>query len=135
MSNDLFTTNYFQVPIIPVVINNEEYMMLVDTGSDHSSLDQSVLDSIDDKIHVGSLDKIYTASGEAPHDAVKIYKIKFTCADMEMDECFMTENAKEVFDFFLKRTGVKLYGIIGSDILIKHQAILDFKQQILLFND
>lgn len=135
MSNDLFTTKYFQVPIVPIVINDNEYMMLVDTGSDHSSLDKQIIDTIDDKIHVGSLETIYTASGANESDGVNIYKINFICADVEMDECFMVENAKEVFDFFLERTGIKLYGIIGSDILMKHQAILDFKQQILIFND
>lgn len=133
MSDTYFNCeHWYQVPILTILINNKEYNMLLDTGSNTSSLDVEIMNTIKDKKRTGVMSEMNTPLGNIDTD-FGVYKIKFSCAGVEMTEDFASEDMMRTFAFFEKKTGIKLAGIIGADILLNHQAILDFKQQIIYF--
>lgn len=117
------------IPVIPIFINGNEYLVLIDTGSDASYLDSKVLENIP-KILLGYQDEIVGGTAIKEKGSA-VYQVEFACGLNEFKEEFTENDFSEIFNFIENSHGVKLCGILGTKFLMKYKCILDFDKLIL----
>lgn len=116
------------IPAIPITINDKDYIMLVDTGSDASYLDSNVLNKIQKNL-LGYQDEIVGGTGIKGKGSA-VYEVKFNCGNKEFTEEFTENNFTHIFDFVQQNTGIRLSGILGTRFLVKNKCILDFDELV-----
>lgn len=117
-----------EVPAIPIWINGKEYIVLVDTGSDVSYLDTSVLQEIP-KLLLGHQEEIVGGTGIKDRGSA-VYQVEFACGDKEFKEEFTDNDFSDIFKFIEENHNVKLCGILGVRFLMKYKCILDFDKLV-----
>lgn len=117
-----------EVPAVPIYIQGKEYIMLIDTGSDESYMDNDILIDVP-KILVGYQEKVIGGTA-VKEEKSNIYLVEFACGSNEYKEEFIENDFSRLFNFIGQNTGVKLSGILGTKFLIKHKCILDFENLI-----
>lgn len=118
-----------EVPAIPITIDNKDYIVLLDTGSDASYLDSKYLNEIQTKKHVGNQEEIISGTS-IKNQGSNVYEVKFTCGGKQFVEDFTENNFEQIFDFIEEHHQVKLYGILGTRFLMKYKCILDFDKLV-----
>ena len=116
------------VPAVPIWINGNEYVVLIDTGSDVSYLDSSVLNEVP-KILLGHQEEIIGGTSIKDKGSA-VYQVEFACGDREFKEEFTENDFGHIFGFIEKSHGIKLCGILGTKFLIEHKCILDFDKLV-----
>lgn len=117
-----------EVPAVPIYIKGKEYIMLIDTGSDESYMDSSILNDIP-KILTGYQEKVIGGTAIKEEKSC-IYLVEFACGSNEYKDEFIENDFSRLFTFMEQNTGVKLSGILGTKFLMKHKCILDFENLI-----
>lgn len=117
-----------ELPAVPIWIEGKEYIVLIDTGSDASYLDSTVLSEVP-KILLGYQEEI--VGGTAVKDkGSAVYQVEFACGDKEFKEEFTENDFAHLFKFIEDAHGVKLCGILGTRFLMKYRCILDFDKLV-----
>ena len=117
-----------EVPVIPIYIDGNEYLVMLDTGSDASYLDSNVLNNVS-KLLLGHQQEIVGGTAIKEKGSC-VYEVEFACGDKEFKEIFTENDFTHIFDFIYENTGVKLSGILGTRFLMKYKCILDFDQLV-----
>jgi len=117
-----------QVPAVPIWINGKEYIVLIDTGSDASYLDVSVLEE-SPKILLGFQEEIIGGTSIKGKGSA-VYQVEFACGDKEFQEEFTENDFGHIFKFIEDSHGIKLCGILGTRFLMKYKCILDFDKLV-----
>lgn len=120
--------NKVEVPVIPIYINGNEYLVMLDTGSDASYLDSEVLNNVP-KLLLGHQEEIVGGTA-IKESGSSVYEVEFACGNREFKEVFTENDFSHIFGFLEQTTGVKLSGILGTRFLMKYKCILDFDQLV-----
>lgn len=116
------------MPAVPIWINGKEYIVLIDTGSDASYLDVSVLEE-SPKILLGFQEEIIGGTSIKGKGSA-VYQVEFACGDKEFQEEFTENDFGHIFKFIEDSHGIKLCGILGTRFLMKYKCILDFDKLV-----
>lgn len=118
------------IPIVTFKNGNQNLNFLLDTGSDMSHIDTSIVKYLSDtEIIKGDSVAIYTANGskEGNNDWIKIplmYK------DQHYFEEFMPLDFHDTFNSIKEETGIQLHGILGITFFRNYKYVLDFNKMI-----
>lgn len=116
-----------ELPIVTFYQGDVKLHFLLDTGSNISYINISVLETIK-AIDLNSSSSTFGVEGsgiETHH-----YKIKIGYKDQEFEEEFGAVDLSSAFGAIEKESGIKLHGIIGNRFFEKYKYILDFKELI-----
>lgn len=117
------------IPLIKVTMDNTEQWMLLDTGSQISILDSSQFR----KTSINNKCIVYTVSGkDSIYISDTLYRIKME--SFIVDEKLFVKDITELKSIIKNYTNKKIVGIIGSDILIKYDAKIDYEKRKLLLH-
>lgn len=136
-----FTTNYSDAPLIKLRQGDLEFYALVDTGSESTFIDKAFTGDMTVVQGNYKTDVTYvsfTGSSTAPYTNVQMKCL----AVGESSEYPLTIDAtlsdlSPIQSYFDKWTGgeVKVPVLLGSDTLIKNEAIIDFARKSFSFHD
>ena len=114
--------NKTNLPTIKIKINNNSYLFLLDTGSDVSYIDTSILENENFKF-IGVTKFIdYTSNIRY----IRLYSIEFLIGKKKFESVFGENICCESFKELEKLYNIKLCGIIGSKTMKELKLDIDF---------
>lgn len=113
-----------ELPIITFHNKNTKLNFLLDTGSDLSYINKSILPSLEYK-EINESMNIISAVGISQSlgccDMIVTYK------SQKFIDRFYISDLDEAFRVIKKETGVQIHGILGSKFFTKYKYVLDFE--------
>lgn len=114
-------------------INGEKVVFLIDTGASNSVFD--VDDRVFGEIEMSPVDENGTSSGfnsELPQIVTgEIKSIKIGRLEMRNKKVLFT-TMQHINNLYKKLNLPRITGIIGSDMLLEHNAVIDFGSRLIL---
>ena len=116
-------------------INGRKYDLLIDTGASHTIFDATLIPEAPAGKTMGQ--EIQSAGIHAGELKSSIGCIKkFKLGDLKRtDWTVVLIDLTHVNDLYRKFTDKRVAGLIGSDFLLKHKAIIDYKKRILVLRN
>lgn len=111
------------MPLITFNQGRKKLTFLIDTGSNLSFIDPSILKGL--KIEESNSEDINIITGGGNKSSSKNVKIKFNYNKFNVEETFVINEMKENFDAAF--SNYKVRGILGSNFLQKYGYIIDYK--------
>ena len=119
--------NLTELPIITLYQGDKKLNFLLDTGSNNSIIDKSVIKDLEYKTTESQSD----LSGlGAVKTRVPIYEITLNHDDQYYTYQYLIADMKGPFDDIKNSTGVTLHGILGSKFFDEFRYVLDFVKMI-----
>ena len=116
-----------ELPIITFYNENKKLNFLLDTGSNVSYINNSILPSINHKI----LDKQNSTFGIEGNKVMNQFcSMDISYREQAFNEEFSISNLDDAFNIIKQEDGVQLHGILGSRFFEKYRYVLDFKDLI-----
>lgn len=115
---------------IRMKLNNRDATLLLDTGAASSLLDINQANDYNFKFYVTN-DNFMGVGGSSPRYKVSKYKFDHDTTTLKVYP--LGANLKHLVESF-SENGIKITGILGSDFLITHDAIIDYKNQNLIIH-
>ena len=114
-----------ELPVVTFIGNEKKLNFLIDTGANHSILNESVATSMNLSFETFEGVETNTAGGNIVLNKVVNLEIKYDDKRV-YDECFLLTNMDEAFNSIKEDTGVTIHGILGSKFFTNHKYIIDF---------
>jgi len=116
-------------------INGKEYDLLIDTGASHTIFDASLIPQApDSELESHGIQSAGIHAGELKSSIGHIKKFKL--GDLKrVDWTVVLIDLTHVNDLYKKFTEKRVAGLIGSDFLLKHKAMIDYKKRVLVLRD
>ena len=119
--------NLTGLPIVSFKIDDKVYNFLLDTGSDLSVINSTVLNKLTNTL----VNKKCSISGmEGNSQEVGFTRIKLSYKNISFEEEFQTVNMDAAFNNIKQNYGVSIIGILGSEFFRRNKYVLDFKDLI-----
>lgn len=115
------------LPIITFYSNNTKLNFLLDTGSDSSYINQSILQTIE---FTKTDKKNYVIGMEGNSVESTACNIDIMYKDKVFTEEFLACDLDKAFSAVKKETGVQIHGILGSKFFRKYRYVIDFNELI-----
>lgn len=113
------------LPVVTFRNHDRKLNFLLDTGSNVSYINKSMLDSVDHEL----IDKNAESFGI---EGIKVNnpfcKMKVGYKNLEFNEEFCIADLDCAFSTVKQESGVQIHGILGSKFFEKYKYILDFKE-------
>ena len=116
-----------ELPVITFVNNNVKLNFLLDTGSNNSLINKSILNMLDYKELDGTSNLIGVEGNNIKNS---ICKMKIEYKDYVFDTTFNIADLDTPFNVIKQEDGVQLHGILGSLFFQKYKYVLDFQSLI-----
>jgi len=116
-------------------INETKYDLLIDTGASHTIFDTSLIpEAPADKTAGFEIQSAGIHAGELKNSIGLIKKFKL--GDLKRTNwTVVLIDLTHVNDLYRKFTDKRVAGLIGSDFLLKHKAIIDYKKRELVLRN
>ena len=117
------------------VINDQKCELLIDTGASHTIFDANLVPEIPaDEMIEHEIQSAGIHAGELKSSIGRIKK--FELGDMKrVDWTVVLIDLTHVNNMYGKFTDKRVAGLIGSDFLLKHNAIIDYKRRELVLRN
>ena len=117
------------------VINGQKCDLLIDTGASHTIFDATLIPETTDSEWIEK--EIQSAGIHAGELKSSIGRIKkFKLGDLKrVDWTVVLIDLTHVNDLYSKFISKRVAGLIGSDFLLKHKAIIDYKKKELVLRN
>ena len=116
-----------ELPIITLYQGDKKLNFLLDTGSNNSIIDKSVIKDLEYKTTESQSD----LSGlGAVKTRVPIYEVTLNHDDQYYTYQYLIADMKGPFDDIKNSTGVALHGILGSKFFDEFRYVLDFVKMV-----
>jgi len=116
-------------------INGKKYDLLIDTGASHTIFDAMLIPEApvnDTKNHEIQSAGIHAGELKSSIGHIK----KFKLGDLKrINWTVILIDLTHVNDLYKKFTDKRVAGLIGSDFLLKHKAIIDYKKRELVLRN
>lgn len=120
--------NDYNTPIVELKVNNSNYNFIIDTGSEKSFINKKIVENnITDSVYISTL------NFDGITDDKKSYIVKILIND-SINVNMLTIDINSIQKNIFIKSGIIVDGIIGSDILSKYNAIIDYKNNKLILN-
>ena len=116
-----------ELPVITFVNNNVKLNFLLDTGSNNSFINKSILNMLDYK-ELNGASNIIGFEGNKIENSICEMKIGYK--DYVFDTTFNIADLDASFNVIKQEDGVQLHGILGSLFFQKYKYVLDFQSLI-----
>lgn len=117
-------------PIIKGFLNGKKAFFLLDTGSDLSFLNSESETDYDFKINRNTQSHIqFAGMGGRIYGVRKVDMAKLRLGTQLIYARYMSYDMQNIVDAFEKRTGKKICGIIGSDIMRNYGFKIDYEKR------
>lgn len=116
-----------ELPIITFYNKDKKLNFLLDTGSDLSHINKSLLPSLEYK-EANDSKNIISIGGSS--QSLGCCDMTITYRDKKFVDRFHISDLDEAFATIKAETGVQIHGILGSRFFAKYKYILDFKNLI-----
>ena len=116
-----------ELPVITFVNNNVKLNFLLDTGSNNSIINKSILNMLDYK-ELDGTSKLIGVEGNNIKNSICEMKIEYK--DYVFDTTFYVADLDTPFNVIKQEDGVQLHGILGSLFFQKYKYVLDFQSLI-----
>ena len=116
-----------ELPIVTFYNKDTKVNFLLDTGSDLSYINKSILPSLEYK-EVNESKNIISVGGNT--QSLGCCNMTFTYKNQEFIDKFYISDLDEAFGVIKAETGVQIHGILGSKFFSKYKYILDFESLI-----
>ena len=116
-----------ELPVITFVNNNVKLNFLLDTGSNNSLINKSILNMLDYK-ELDGTSKLIGVEGNNIKNSICEMKIEYK--DYVFDTTFNIADLDTPFNVIKQEDGVQLHGILGSLFFQKYKYVLDFQSLI-----
>lgn len=116
-----------ELPIITFYNKDTKLNFLLDTGSDLSYINKSILPSLE-YIEINESRNIISVGGNS--QSLGCCNITVTYKSQKFIDRFYISDLDEAFGAIKAETGVQIHGILGSKFFVKYKYVLDFKDLI-----
>lgn len=116
-----------ELPIITFYNKNTKLNFLLDTGSDLSYINKSILPSLE-YIEINESRNIISVGGNS--QSLGCCNMTVTYKSQKFIDRFYISDLDEAFGAIKAETGVQIHGILGSKFFAKYKYILDFESLI-----
>lgn len=116
-----------ELPIITFYNNDKKLNFLLDTGSDLSYINKSILPSLEYK-EINESKNIISVGGNT--QSLGCCDMTVTYKNKKFIDRFYISDLDEAFGAIKAETGVQIHGILGSKFFAKYKYILDFESLI-----
>lgn len=116
-----------ELPVITFYNGDKKINFLLDTGSNISYLNESIVSSLVTE-STGEESNIIGIEGNKVN--CKICKMIIRRKNQEFEEEFSIAALDKAFSIVKKESGVQIHGILGSRFFEKYKYVLDFKDYI-----
>lgn len=116
-----------ELPVITFYNGDKKINFLLDTGSNISYLNESIVSSLVTE-STGEESNIIGIEGNKVN--CKICKMIIRRKNQEFEEEFSIADLDKAFSIVKKESGVQIHGILGSRFFEKYKYVLDFKDYI-----
>lgn len=116
-----------ELPVITFYNGDKKINFLLDTGSNISYLNESIVSSLVTE-STGKASNIIGIEGNKVN--CKICKMIIRRKNQEFEEEFSIADLDKAFSIVKKESGVQIHGILGSRFFEKYKYVLDFKDYI-----
>lgn len=116
-------------------INGQEYDLLIDTGASHTIFDATLIPEVPvSEIEGNEIQSAGIHAGELKSSIGHIKK--FRLGDLKrVNWTVVLIDLTHVNDLYKRFTDKRVAGLIGSDFLLKHKAMIDYKKKTLLLRN
>lgn len=116
-----------ELPVITFYNGDKKINFLLDTGSNISYLNESIVSSLVTEL-TGEASNIIGIEGNKVN--CKICKMIIRRKNQKFEEEFSIADLDKAFSIVKKESGVQIHGILGSRFFEKYKYVLDFKDYI-----
>lgn len=116
-------------PFVDALVNGTEARLLIDTGASKTVLDKTFLLSLEPKVALEQSEQLSTGLGAGNLPSEYAQNLKLEIGDWHVDDTSVA-----VLDLFHVNETYKsidlpiLHGVIGGDLLLSHQAVINYKK-------
>lgn len=114
-----------ELPIITLMNNNKKLNFLLDTGSNISYINNSLLPLLDYEKIEKEMD-IIGIEGNKMNS--QFCKLSVSYKNQLFEEEFSTADLEKAFNIIKQESGVQIHGILGSKFFEKYKYVLNFKE-------
>jgi predicted aspartyl protease len=117
------------------LINGKEYDLLIDTGASHTIFDASLIPEAPvSEIESHDIQSAGIHAGELKSSIGHIKKFKL--GELKrVNWVVVLIDLTHVNDLYKKFSDKRVAGLIGSDFLLKHNAMIDYKKRVLVLRN
>lgn len=115
------------LPIVTFYNKDKKLNFLLDTGSDLSHINESLLPSLEYK-KIDENKDIISIGGAS--QSLGCCDMTVTYKSQKFTERFYISNLDEAFGVIKAETGVQVHGILGSKFFTKYKYVLDFENLV-----
>ena len=116
-----------ELPVVTFYNGDKKLNFLLDTGSNVSHINSSVIHLLD---HTKTDQKTDTIGMEGNKVSNDICKITVYYRNQRFEEDFIISDLNDAFDIIKQEDGVQIHGILGSKFFEKYRYVLDFSELI-----
>lgn len=116
-----------ELPVITFMSDNTKLNFLLDTGSNTSFINESMVKSLNCKM-LNTVSEVVGLEGKKIKNDNCELQIKYK--NYEFNAQFSIINLDESFNLIKQESGVQLHGILGSLFFQKYKYVLDFQSLI-----
>lgn len=116
-----------ELPVVTFYNGEKKLNFLLDTGSNVSHINSSVIHLLD---HTKTDQKTDTIGMEGNKVSNDICKMTVYYRNQRFEEDFIISDLNDAFDIIKQEDGVQIHGILGSKFFEKYRYVLDFSELI-----
>lgn len=116
-----------ELPVVTFYNGDKKLNFLLDTGSNVSHINSSVIHLLD---HTKTDQKTDTIGMEGNKVSNDICKMTVYYRNQRFEEDFIISDLNNAFDIIKQEDGVQIHGILGSKFFEKYRYVLDFSELI-----
>ena len=114
-----------ELPVITFYNNNKKLNFLLDTGSNVSYINKSIIHLL---VYETTDKRMDTIGVEGNKINNQFCKMSVTYKNRVFDEEFSIADLDGAFDVVKQESGVQIHGILGSKFFEKYKYVIDFKE-------
>ena len=114
-----------ELPVITFYNNNKKLNFLLDTGSNVSYINKSIIHLLVYEMTDKRMDTIGVEGNKVNN---QFCKMSVTYKNQVFDEEFSIADLDGAFDVVKQESGVQIHGILGSKFFEKYKYVIDFKE-------
>ena len=116
-----------ELPVVTFMNGDKKLNLLLDTGSNVSYINSSVIPLLD---HEKTDKEMNTIGIEGNKVSNQFCKMSVTYKNQVFEEEFSIADLDEAFNVIKQESGVQIHGILGSKFFERYKYVLDFKELI-----
>ena len=116
-----------ELPVVTFYNGNRKLNFLLDTGSNVSYINSSIISLLDHKKTDKKMDTIGIEGNKVSN---QFCKMSVTYKNQVFEEEFSIADLDEAFSVVKQESGVQIHGILGSKFFERYKYVLDFKELI-----